>query len=179
MTGVAIAGLVYAVLNILVQIIFACEQEEFDLGYKREMKMCHEVGTFCATKVLGLCIEQKDSYCCFNSPLGRIIQEQSRLQLPARQWGEAKTPDCGGLTVGDIQKVDFNKVDLTEWIGILTLANKLPSSAADANGLYSVGTATTSKVPNTPQYSVTDRINTQFQGANVDASRQQLQQQLQ
>jgi conjugal transfer mating pair stabilization protein TraN len=179
MGAVAIVGLVYAIVNILVQIIFACEQEEFDLGYKREMKMCHEVGPFCSAKALGGCIEQKDSYCCFNSPLGRIIQEQSRLQLPARQWGDAKSPDCGGLAVGDIQKVDFNRVDLSEWIGILTLANKLPSSAASANSLYSMGAATTSKIPDTPQYSVTDRVGTQFQNADVEAARRQLQQRLQ
>jgi conjugal transfer mating pair stabilization protein TraN len=99
--------------------------------------------------------------------------------LPSRQWGEPKNPDCGGLTVNDLQGIDFDKVDLTEWIGILTSANKLPSSSAGADSMYSVGNATTSKITGTQYNPVTQRLGTQLKDANVETTRNKLQQQYQ
>src|SRR5260364_12843 len=39
------------------------------------------------TDAIGLCIEKRESYCCFNSPLSRMIQEQVRPQLGKGQSG--------------------------------------------------------------------------------------------
>jgi hypothetical protein len=53
----------------------ACEEDEFELGVKRELKSCHYVGSYCKSKVLTACIERRKAYCCFNSPLARILDE--------------------------------------------------------------------------------------------------------
>ncbi|RNF58575.1 hypothetical protein EFK68_04210 [Pseudomonas aeruginosa] len=86
------AYMIYQIANILVQIIWECEEEEFTLGAKKETKVCHFVGSYCASKSPFGCVEKREAYCCFNSPLGRIIQEQARPQL-GQEWGEAENPN--------------------------------------------------------------------------------------
>lgn len=126
LTGIMIAYMVYQIANILVQIIWECEPEEFELGAKKETKLCHFVGSYCADKSPFGCIEKRESYCCYNSPLGRIIQEQAREQF-GRTWGEAESPECGGLTIEEIGKVDWDKIDISEWVGILNVTGHYPT----------------------------------------------------
>ena len=118
----------YQLLDILVNLIWQCTQEEFELGAKRQLKVCHYNGSYCEGKILGICIEKRDSYCCYNSPLARILQEQVRKQPQVnRPYGEADSPDCSGLTAVDLQLVNWDLVDLSEWMGLLMLAGKLPT----------------------------------------------------
>ncbi|MFZ4700708.1 MAG: conjugal transfer protein TraN, partial [Candidatus Methylumidiphilus sp.] len=131
-------------------------------------------------KVLGMCLEEKDSYCCFGSPLGRIIQEQARMQgVLGRPWGDPEKPDCGGLAVDDMEKIDWSKMDLSEWVGILTAAHKLPSSSTDAQSMYSKATSTSSPFPVATKEDVNSRVTTQFKNQTIEQTRQKLQQQLQ
>jgi conjugal transfer mating pair stabilization protein TraN len=118
--------MIYQIVMILIQIIWACEQKEFELTSKRELKTCHHVGSYCASKALGACIEKRESYCCFNSPLSRILQEQMRPQL-GRDWGTPEEPECGPVLASDLAEVDFSQIDLSEWTGMLYNADLLPS----------------------------------------------------
>lgn len=131
LSWVMTAYTIYQITMILIHLIWPCEKEEFELGMKRQLKNCHFNGGFCATKVLGVCIEKKDSYCCFNSPLSRILQEQIRDQLDI-PWGEPKEAECRGLTVDELRSTDFSKVDLSEWMGLLSENGILPT-AGDMN----------------------------------------------
>ena len=70
------------------------------------------------------------SYCCFNSPLSRILQIQIRQQLKLG-WGSAEQPDCSGITPETLQVVDWNRINLSEWLALLKLQNKLPELNAD------------------------------------------------
>ncbi len=115
----------YNILNILVHIIWACEEKEFELGAKRQLKVCHYVGSYCKTTVLGMCIEKRDSYCCFNSPLSRILQEQIRVQTD-HSWGSAEGPDCAGLRMNELAQVNWDQIDLSEWLGLLAIAGESP-----------------------------------------------------
>jgi hypothetical protein len=90
-----------------------CEGEDQDLAQKRQKNLCIEVGTYCAQKVLGLCIRKKRKYCCFPSKLARIIQEQGRGQL-GKGFGEAEHPDCSGLTIEELSRIDFSHLNLSE-----------------------------------------------------------------
>ncbi|RFM78468.1 mating pair stabilization TraN, partial [Salmonella enterica subsp. enterica serovar Heidelberg str. CFSAN002073] len=109
---------VYVVSMMMIQLIWACEKEEFELNAKRSLKSCHYVGSYCKTKVLGACIEKRESYCCYNSPLSRIMNEQIRGQMNLG-FGTAKAPSCDGLKIEDIGKVDWDQINLDEWLGIL------------------------------------------------------------
>lgn len=117
---------IYVVTMIMIQIIWKCEEDEFTMNAQRALDNCTYVGSYCKTKVLGQCIEEREGYCCFNSPLSRIIQEQVRSQL-GKNFGKADNPQCDGIPLADIGKIDWKKVDLTEWLGILQQNGKFPN----------------------------------------------------
>jgi hypothetical protein len=114
------AYLAYVVFNLLVNIVYECEDDEMDLAMKRDLLSTHYIGSYCAQKVLGSCIEKRNSYCQFDSPLSRIMMEQIYAQPQmGLSWGTPENPLCSGVEIGDIDKVDWDKVNLDEWIGIL------------------------------------------------------------
>ena len=90
-----------------------CSGEEKDLCHRRKKGLCHEIGTYCAEKLLGICIRKKRSSCCFPSKLARIVHEQGREQLGI-DWGEAESPECRGFTDTEISRINFDKLDLRE-----------------------------------------------------------------
>lgn len=116
----------YQLAVLLIQIVWKCEKEELELNTNRELRQCHRVGSYCASEALGACVEERTSFCCFNSPLSRIIQEQARDQLDI-EWGLPEEPECGGLTVTQIANLDWDKIDLSEWIAMLNLADLYPT----------------------------------------------------
>jgi conjugal transfer mating pair stabilization protein TraN len=59
--------------------------------------------------------------------LSRILNEQIRPQL-GRGWGSAKHPDCAGIEVADLARVDWSRVDLDEWLAILTRTGHFPTA---------------------------------------------------
>lgn len=97
-----------------------CNQTEEMLAQLKKRGMCHKVGSYCSKKVLGVCVQKKATYCCFNSKLARIVHEQGRLQLQSfadNLWGQPKSPRCRGFTVQEFQMLDFERIDLSEWYG--------------------------------------------------------------
>ena len=121
------AYMAYMIANILVNIIWACTEDEFKLAVKKETKLATYISSWCQTKVLGQCIEKRTSYCTYNSQIARIIQEQGRQQLGIG-WGNSKNPDCRGFTMEEFGKIDFGRIDLSEWIASLYAADLLPTS---------------------------------------------------
>ena len=79
-------------------------------------------------KLTGLCLKKSESYCCFSSKLSRIIQEQGRNQI-GLNLGTAETPNCSGLSPEQMQKLDFTKIDFTEYTSELTMQLNSPTSA--------------------------------------------------
>ncbi|MET4694409.1 conjugal transfer protein TraN [Endozoicomonas lisbonensis] len=120
----------YTMTKLIIQITNKCEDEEFELAAKREMKTCHKVGSYSESKFLGLASMEYNSYCCFSSPLSRILQVQIRKQLKTG-WGSAEHPDCSGISPETLHAVDWNRIDLSEWLALLKLQNKLPELNAD------------------------------------------------
>lgn len=115
----------YVVAVMVIQMVWECEMPEFELAAKRETGSCNYLGSFCATDVLGVCIEKRESYCCFNSPLSRIINAQVRPQI-GRLYGDIRNPDCTGLTMDQIGLIDWTQIDLSEWTAILAQNNLMP-----------------------------------------------------
>ncbi len=101
----------------VIQMVWKCEEEEFELNAKRALNSCTKVGSYCKTKVLGACIEKRESYCCFSSPLSRIIQEQVRPQL-GMSWGGAKAPQCEGIPLDRLADIDWTQINLDEWLAL-------------------------------------------------------------
>jgi conjugal transfer mating pair stabilization protein TraN len=79
---------------------------------------CHFIGDYCKQEwwLIG-CVQRANVYCCFNSMLARIIQEQGRPQLQSfNGWGSVSSPDCRGFTEEEFSHIDFSKIDFSEYI---------------------------------------------------------------
>lgn len=101
----------YQLAMLAIQMIWKCEQEEFMLASQRELGNCHHVGSYCKSEVLGVCVEKRRSYCCFKSPLARIMNEQIRKNT-GLDWGDAESPSCGGIPLKKLETIDWDTVNL-------------------------------------------------------------------
>lgn len=135
-TALGVVAAVYAaycVAVMLIQAVYRCTEDEMQLTAMRDVGNCTYVGAYCDSKVLGVCIKKIRSYCCFNSPLSRIIQEEVRKQGGAlgsdfAGFGSAKHPVCGGIPLEKVGLIDWDRVDLSEWIAILEANGKFPNA---------------------------------------------------
>lgn len=86
------------------------QQKAYEMNKKG---LCHYLGTECTNEIkLGfgsICIEHTRKYCCYDSKLARVIVEQAYLQL-GKSWNEG----CNGLTVDDLNNLDFSAMDFSE-----------------------------------------------------------------
>ena len=122
--------LAYQVADIMIQLIYKCEQEEYEMLSKKQAKNCHYVGSYCKDKKLGICIVKHRVYCCFQSPLSRIINEQVKatqgsLLGDQGDWGDPKHPKCNGIPLEKIGEIDWDKINLDEWTALLLSTNNM------------------------------------------------------
>lgn len=106
-------------INFMIEFLFnGCDQQDMEAAMLRSSGMCHEVGSYCTSSFLGICLQKARGHCCFNTKLGRILQEQGRPQLKSFNgdlWGTPKKPMCRGFTPEEFQALDFSKIDLSEY----------------------------------------------------------------
>lgn len=103
-----------------------CSSEENALGQAKEKKLVVYVGTFCSRKILKKCVQRKAAYCVFDNKLARIIQYQGRSGQLGVGFGGAKSPDCRGITVDELQRIDFNAMDYSDFYEELNERTNLP-----------------------------------------------------
>lgn len=106
-------------------VLFACGQDEMKLDIKDRMGLCHSLGTYCSSSFLGICSTKRTAYCCFESKLSRVLQEQGRVQL-GKPWGSAKKEQCQGFTIDEFASLDLSMMDFTEVYSDFMDAAKLP-----------------------------------------------------
>ncbi|MEO0589402.1 MAG: conjugal transfer protein TraN [Pseudomonadota bacterium] len=104
---------------------FLCSSEDRDVDKKDDAGLCHNVGTYCSSKILGVCTTKKQSYCCYGSKLVRILNEQGKAQL-GMAWGKPKDPDCEGFLIAQFQQLDLSQMDFGEVYAEFVDAAKLP-----------------------------------------------------
>jgi conjugal transfer mating pair stabilization protein TraN len=114
-----IAVIIYVVLSAM-----ECKDDENVLSMKKGANLCRYIGDYCSSRSIFGCRTRKQSYCCFNSRLVRLIQEQGRPQLGIG-WGSAREPQCGGFSIAQLQRLDFSKMDLSEFYA--SIVPTLPS----------------------------------------------------
>ena len=106
-----------------------CSAAEIELAEERNAGNTHYLGKYCSKKTLfGICIRHSRAWCVFGSKLGRILQEQGRSQLGIG-WS-----DCRGLTVGEIESIDFAALDLSEFTENLMDGSMEPSISLPDKG---------------------------------------------
>ena len=107
--------------------IVSCSEEEKALGSAKEDKLTISLGQYCAEKILGMCIRKKKSYCAFSSKLARIVQEEGKVQL-GLNFGSAKHPDCRAFTPNQLQHIDMNQMDFSDFYEDLHEGMDLPDT---------------------------------------------------
>lgn len=119
-------SLMISVAIMVVMEMMSCDENEQLFSLKRGQNLCTQVGSYCSKSVLGTCYERTQSYCCFNSKLARIINEQGRAQI-GKGWGTAKQPTCDGFTTGEFTSLDFSRIDMTEFINDIMANVEMPN----------------------------------------------------
>lgn len=179
-TAVAVVGYVYVayqVAMLVIQTIYKCEEKEFELASNRALRQCHYVGSYCKSKVLGACIEKRYSYCCYKSPLGRILQEQIRSQLyGSANFGSAKHPQCEGISIADFGKVNWDAINLDEWVAMSQEAGFMGADVEKLTMEALTGTGGPSDYEG-QRFNAQERASQRLDGAPIDEVRQKLEEQ--
>ncbi len=124
----------YQLAQLVGSLLTACDETDSDTALKLEMRQCYAVEKkYCAKKSLGICYMKRQDYCCYGSILSRIVMEQAHVLL------NKDMTQCAGLTHEELNALDFNQIDLSEWIGVMIESNLIPESNEDdlsASGRY-------------------------------------------
>ena len=115
-------------------VALGCDTQEILLHQRDANGLCAYVGSYCSKKILGICITKKKAYCCFESKLSRILQEQGRAQLP-KPWSRAKDEQCLGFTIEEFAQLDLSRMNFSEIYSEFTDAARLPDELEAANDI--------------------------------------------
>jgi len=115
-------------------VALGCSSQEVLLHERDAQGLCAYVGTYCSDIFLGVCLTKKKVYCCFESKLSRILQEQGRAQLN-KPWGKPKTEQCLGFTIDEFARLDLSKMDFSEVYAEFTAAARLPDELQAAQDI--------------------------------------------
>lgn len=91
-----------------------CTLEENELNESRSKKLCVYVGAE-KKKNIGVHTVTKHKFCCFKNILDKVVQVEGRKQL-GKNFGSGYAPDCRGLSLEEIQRIDWERVDFGEFI---------------------------------------------------------------
>ena len=80
--------------------------------------------------MLGVCVEKKRSYCVFDSKLAQIVQQQGRQWQLGVGFGGASSPECRGITVEQLQAINFDNLDFSNFYEDLQNGSTVPEDNA-------------------------------------------------
>lgn len=107
----------------------SCHDNEKQLHQQQQDSLVHEVGSYCSNKIFRkICTEKKRSFCVFDSKLARIIHEQGRGQI-GLSWGEPESPNCRGFTPQELQRLNFEQMNLSEYYQDIWRQTQAPNAA--------------------------------------------------
>lgn len=124
-SAVTIIGLVYTIytcIDTALKMVFKCKTQDFETSSNKALKKCTFLYDKCVMKVPSAlagksCYDRRYYFCCYSSPLARIIMEQVRK---TNQLGRFEGDrNCSGITVDEVAKLDWDKIDLSEWTALI------------------------------------------------------------
>ena len=104
-----------------------CSDEDLLAVKLREEKKCIFVGVKYVKGAFDIITASKHIYCCYPNVLARIINEEGVKQLSDFSLGNQEHPNCGGLTIDQIKKLDFNKMDFKDFHVDVVKKIKMPN----------------------------------------------------
>lgn len=102
-----------------------CTEDERILSDRRQNNLCVDAGTSKIKGIAGTSFGRKHHYCCFGNILEKVIQKEARKQL-GRSFGDGGRTDCSGLSLEDLERVDFSQMDFSEVSAYFIKKIKLP-----------------------------------------------------
>lgn len=137
-----------------------CTKNEIDLIDKRQKNLCIYVGKENKQK-MGINKIVKHHYCCFGSLLNKVMQVESRKQL-GMNFGSGKYTNCRGLTLAEIMRLDFDRMDFSEFFADILKRMKVPK-------VGDIKARVNSSLPNVQKYDGNpDNKNNNKSGWNTD-----------
>ena len=128
-----------------------CTNDEIDLVDKRQKNLCVYVGKQ-NKQTMGVTTVVKHHYGCFGSLLNTVIQVEGRKQPAIKSnfsgkdgFGSGGSPDCRGLTLAEIMKLDFDKMDFSEFFTDILKKMKIPK-------IGDISARTKASLPNVRKY---------------------------
>lgn len=109
-----------------------CNSEEMAIGKAKAKKVTVYVGDKCDHAVLGVCVQKSQVYCVFGGKLSRIIQEQGRRDQLHVDFGSGDSPNCRGITVPELQSINFDLINFQDFYSDLMANQKIPNADAMA-----------------------------------------------
>jgi conjugal transfer mating pair stabilization protein TraN len=89
-----------------------CQPDEAILAEFRQKNLCISVGSE-PIKAAGVKVGKKHHYCCFSNIIEKTVQVEGRKQL-GLNFCSGGNPNCRGLTLKEIQAIDWKKIDYSE-----------------------------------------------------------------
>jgi hypothetical protein len=119
---------IYSTIKLALTLLTMCDENESDMGIKLGQRQCFKVGgDYCSKVVLGICYQKRQNYCCYNSILARIIMEQAGPILGKN------LNNCEGLNQNELADLDFDRIDLSEWVGLMIESGSIKDEAGEQN----------------------------------------------
>jgi conjugal transfer mating pair stabilization protein TraN len=101
-----------------------CSKDEKTLIEERKKNLCVYVGKSSSAKILKI---SKHHWCCFGNMLTKVLQVEGRKQL-GLNFGSGGNPDCRGLTFAEILRLDFDRMDFSEFEAEILKKMKMPTT---------------------------------------------------
>lgn len=164
---------IYVVAVMVIQMVYKCETPEFELAAKKDTGSCTYLGSYCADEALGACLEKRKSYCCYSSPLARIITEQAYDQLDLKM--DVENPACPGLTVAQLEEIDWTSIDLGEWTAMLTkydLNKEVNAADLSLESLTGSGNVYSEVFPDANRQDAGARAESRMEGIDLNQTKQ-------
>lgn len=158
-----------------------CDDDEVELAAQNKAGACYFLGAYCQSEILGICLDKRDRYCCFKSPMSKMLRVSMHEQ-GVITMGTAEDPQCDGISVSQMQSLFSGLGDTgnaggmwDDLIGELESemldAGVLPDLAAmDFSGLEERLTGDGSLVANPERLNLTERTNQYIQDADLDGA---------
>lgn len=108
----------------------SCNNEEKALGTAKQNGYAIYLGKYCSNRILGICTEHREGYCVFNGLLAKDVQQQGRAGQLNINFGSSKSPNCSGISVTDLQRIDFSKIDFSNLEQSLQNQKNLPDKSS-------------------------------------------------
>lgn len=96
----------------------SCSADEKQLQKLKEKHVVIDNGDFCKNKTLGVCTSKEHPSCVYDSLMTKDIIEQGVIgQLYhgsiTAYYGDPENTHCKGITPEQLQKIDFDKIDMS------------------------------------------------------------------